>query len=150
MRAAPAHVALSKTDVRSRRARWGIATVEVVVGVGAVYGGYSLLTDADGLGAKQGWLEGSIFPDYTVPGLFLLVVIGGGMLTAATVTMRAPAYAARAAGIMAAVLVAWGSIETLTIGWRGMGQVVLVGAFVAAPALVLGAFSFRSLRRKLV
>jgi hypothetical protein len=149
MRAAPARVALSNTDLPSRRARWGIATVEIVVGGGAVYGGYSLITDAEGLGAKHDWLDGSVFPDYTVPGLFLLTVIGGGMLGAATVTMLAPAHAARAAGIMAAVLVAWGAVETVTIGWRGMGQVVLVGAFVAAPALVLGAFSVRSLRRKL-
>ena len=148
MCAAPARVAVSNTDHPSRRTRRGIATVEIVVGVGAVYGGYSLLTDPDGLGAKQAWLEGSVFSDYTVPGLFLLVVIGGGMLGAATVTMLAPTYAARAAGIMAAVLVVWGAVETVTIGWRGTGQLVLVGAFVAAPALVLGAFSVRSLRRK--
>jgi len=141
---------INSADRPSRRTRRGIATVEIVVGVGAVYGGYSLLTDAEGLGAKQDWLEGSVFSDYTVPGLFLLVVIGGGMLAAATVTMLAPAYAARAAGIMAAVLVAWGAVETVTIGWRGTGQLVLVGAFVAAPALALGAFSVRSLRRKLV
>ena len=113
-----------------------------------MYGGYSLLSDAEGLGAKQAWLEGSVFPDYTVPGLFLLVVIGGGMLAAATVTILAPAYAAWAAAIMAAVLVAWGSIETVTIGWRGVPQLVLVGAFVAAPALLLGVFSAHSLRGK--
>jgi hypothetical protein len=136
------------TDHPSRRTRRGIATIEIVVGAGAVYGGYSLLTDAEGLGVKQAWLEGSVFSDYTVPGLFLLVVIGGGMLAAATVTMLAPAYAARAAGIMAAILVAWGLVETLTIGWRGMAQLVLVGAFVVAPALVLGVFSVRSRRRK--
>jgi hypothetical protein len=138
----------SSPDRRPGQTRWGIATVEIVVGVGAVYGGYSLLSDAEGLGAKQAWLEGSVFPDYTVPGLFLLVVIGGGMLAAATVTILAPAYAARAAGITAAVLVAWGSIETVTVGWRGMPQLVLVGAFVAAPALLLGVFSTRSLRGK--
>ena len=148
--AAPAHVIRSDADRPLRRARWGIAGVEIVVGVGAVFGGYSLLSDAEGLGAKQAWLEGSVFPDYTVPGVFLLVVIGGGMLAASGVTILAPAYAAWAAGMMAAVLAAWGLIETLTIGWRGMLQLVLVGAFVAAPALLLGAFSVRSRRRKLV
>ena len=70
------------------------------------------------------------------------------MLAAATVTILAPAYAAWAAATMAAVLVAWGSIETLTIGWRGVPQLVLVGAFVAAPALLLGVFSAHSLRGK--
>ena len=67
--------------------RWIAAVTEVVVGVGAIFGGYGLLSDAEGLGAKQAWLDGSVFPDYTVPGLFLLVVIGGGMLTAAAITV---------------------------------------------------------------
>ena len=60
----------TSADRPSRRARWGIAAIEIVVGLGAVYGGYSLLSNAEGLGAKQAWLEGSVFPDYTVPGLF--------------------------------------------------------------------------------
>ena len=148
MHAASARVIPLNADRPPRRARWGVAAVEIVVGVGAVFGGYSLLTDAKGLGAKQAWLEGSVFPDYTVPGMVLLVVVGGGMLAAAMVTILAPRYAARAAGTMAAVLVAWGSIETVTIGWRGIPQVVLLGAFVAAPAFLLGVFSVRSLCRK--
>jgi hypothetical protein len=140
----------SSANRPSRRARRGIAAIEIVVGLGAVYGGYSLLTDAEGLGVKEAWLGGSVFSDYTVPGLFLLVVIGGGMFAAATVTLLVPAYAGWAAGIMAAVLVLWGLVETVTIGWRGTAQLVLVGAFVAAPALVLGAFSVRSRRRRRV
>ena len=125
----------------------GVAAVEIVVGVGAVFGGYSLLTDAKGLGAKQAWLDEVSFPT-TLSGMVLLVVVGGGMLAAAMVTILAPRYAARAAGAMAAVLVAWGSIETVTIGWRGMSQVVLLGVFAAAPAFLLGVFSVRSRRRK--
>ena len=132
----------------SRRAHWGIALVELIVGLGAVYGGYSLLSDAEGLGAKQAWLDGSVFPDYTVPGIVLLVVIGGGMLVAAAVTLLAPRHSALAAGTMAVLLIGWGVIETVTLGWRGTSQVALVVAFVAAPALVLGCFAVRSLRSR--
>ena len=78
-----------------------VAAIEFVIGMAAVFGGYGLLSDAEGLGAKQAWLDGTIFPDYTVPGLFLLVVIGGGMLCAAVLTVVAERYARVAAGVMA-------------------------------------------------
>jgi hypothetical protein len=146
MHASPSHVIPLTTARPCGRARWVVASVEIIVGLSAVFGGYSLLSDADGLGAKQAWLEGSVFSDYTVPGLFLLVVIGGGMLVAAAVTIVAQPLAALAAGAMAVVLGAWGVIETVTVGWRGTPQLVLLAAFVAAPALVLGLFSIRSLR----
>lgn len=121
-----------------RSARGVVAVTELVVGAGAIFGGYSLLSDAEGLGAKQSWLAGTPFPDYTIPGLVLLVVIGGGMLSAAIVTILAERFAARAAGLMAVLLLAWGATETVTIGWRGWQQIALVGAFVVAPALILG------------
>jgi hypothetical protein len=61
------------------RRRWTIAAFDAWVGVGALFGGYGL-ADAEDLGVKDAWLEGTPFPGYRVPGLVLLVVIGGGML----------------------------------------------------------------------
>jgi hypothetical protein len=79
-----------------------------------------------------------VFPDYTVPGVVLLVVVGGGMLCAAGLAIAGDRRAPGAAGLMAAVLLGWGVTECATIGWRGWQQLVLVGSFVIAPALVLG------------
>ena len=47
--------------------------------VGAVAAGVGFVSDPSGgaLGMEVGWLEGSPFPDYWFPGLFLAVVIGG-------------------------------------------------------------------------
>ena len=132
---------------RHRRLSRGVVVVtELIVGIGAVFGGYGLLSDAEGLGAKQSWLDGTVFPDYTIPGLVLLVVIGGGMLASPVVTVFAERFAARAAGLMAVLLVAWGVTESVTIGWRGWQQIVLVGAFVALPALILGRAFLRARR----
>jgi hypothetical protein len=132
---------------RAARMRWIAVVTEVVVGAGAIFGGYGLLSDAEGLGAKQAWLDGGVFPDYTVPGLFLLIVIGGGMLTAAAIAVFLQRRAALAAGAMATVLVLWGVTETVTIGWRGWQQLVLVGAFVMAPAAILARYSARERRQ---
>jgi hypothetical protein len=59
-----------------------------------VLGGWGLLSDAEGLGVRGSWLDGTPFPNYTVPGLVLLVVIGGGMLTTTIVTCINSRFAA--------------------------------------------------------
>jgi hypothetical protein len=122
---------------RGRAVRIGLAAIELIVALGAVYGGVMLLVDADELGADRSWLQGSIFSDFTVPGLVLLVVIGGGMLAAAAAAALRPSRAGLLAELMALVLIVWGFMETITIGWQGTGQLVLVGLFVVIPALLM-------------
>ncbi len=148
MRPAPADDAIPRDPPIRRATRSGraVAAVEAIVGAGAVYGGLGLLRDAEGLGAKQSWLAGSVFPDYTVPGLVLLVVLGGGGLAAALATFAGWRGAPLAALSLAAALVVWGVTETLTIGWHGAPQLVLLAAFVAGPALALALFGARALR----
>lgn len=128
------------TRARGHLRACAIAT-EIVVGIAALGGGYGLLRDAEGMGAERAWLDGSPFSDYTVPGLALLVVGGGGLLAAAAIALRAPRRGPAAGGLMAIVLALWGVTETATIGWRGPQQLVLVAAFVAAPAVLLAAWA---------
>ena len=47
-------------------------------GIGAVYGGWHLMTDPTGLSIQlsHSYLNGTIFPDYTIPGIILFVFIG--------------------------------------------------------------------------
>ncbi len=120
-----------------RAARIALVVVELIVALGAVYGGVMLLADADRLGADPVWLEGSVFSDFTVPGLFLLLVVGGGMLAAATAAALRPSLAGLLAELMALVLIVWGFVETITIGWQGTGQLVLVAMFVVLPSLLM-------------
>jgi hypothetical protein len=121
----------------SPRRRLVLVATELVVGIGALFGGYGLLADAEGLGAKESWLDGSPFADYTIPGLVLLVVVGGGLLAAAALAAFGHPAAAGAAVAMGVVLLVWGVVETVTVGWQGPPQVVLVAAFVVAPAAIL-------------
>jgi hypothetical protein len=76
----------------SGRARLVVAGVAGVVGAGALYGGVRLLVDAEALGVKESWLEGTPFPDYRVPGV-VLAVIGCGMLVTALAALRRSRYA---------------------------------------------------------
>jgi hypothetical protein len=119
------------------RRRRILAVVALAVGVGAVFGGWGLLSDAEGLGAKAEWLDGSLFPDYRIPGLFLLIVLGGGMLLLALLALRRSPLAGPAALAMGAVLLIWGLVETATIGYQGAAQLLLLAVFVVGPALPL-------------
>ena len=88
----------------------------------AVDVGKALLHDAEGMGYKESWLRGP-FSDYTVPGLFLLVVIGGGMIVVAALTLAEGPAAPAVSSSMGSVLLAWLVIETLVIGYRGSVQI---------------------------
>ena len=125
-------------------ARLTVAALAGLIGVGALYGGIGLLADAEALGAEQSWLDGTPFPDYRVPGLVLLVVIGGGMLLTALMALRRSRDAGLAALAMGVTLLGWGVVETVTIGFQGTGQVVLLGVFVVGPALLLITIGWRA------
>src|ERR671930_2326899 len=114
--------------------RWVVAAVAGIVAVGAIFGGYGLLSDAEGLGVKSEWLDGSPFADYRIPGIILLVFIGGGMLLTALLALRRSRFAGVAALAMGIVLVIWGLVETVTIGYQGTAQIVLVAVLVVGPA----------------
>jgi hypothetical protein len=45
---------------------------------------------------------------------------------------------------MGVTLLVWGAVETLTIGYQGAGQLVLLGLFVVGPALPLIAIGRRA------
>lgn len=121
--------------------------VEALVGVSALAGGYGLVSDAEALGMKREWLDGTPFDSYTIPGLFLLIVIGGGMLGAAVLSMARPAAAPIAALAMGAVLLAWLLIETALIGYVGYEQVLMVVLYGVA-GFVLVSIGLRALRRE--
>ena len=132
--------------IPSLRTRRLVAGIEAIVGLGALYGGFELLHDAEGFGVKRAWLAGSVFPDYTIPGLVLAVVVGGGMFVAAALTLVGGRHTATAALAMGLVLLCWGIVETVTLGPVGGAQIALLSAFVVAPGVALTLFGARVFR----
>jgi hypothetical protein len=117
-------------SVPARSTRLAHAAVELLVAVPAVPSGVALVRD--GMGLDTGWIDHTLLPDYTIPGILLAVVIGGGMALAAAVTLTRPRLAAPAALAMGVVLLGWLAVETLMIGWHGgpqLGLDLVYGAF---------------------
>ncbi len=96
------------------------------MGIGALGGAYELLHDAEGFGMREAWLNGSPFSDYTLPALFLGIVIGGGMLTVAAMTWLRESLAPLGAVAVGETLIVWLTIETAVIGYRGAQQASLL------------------------
>ena len=63
------------------RTRVALAVVELFLAAGALAGMVGLL--GGGIQYPRSWLEGTPFPDYTIPALALGVVVGGLALAAA-------------------------------------------------------------------
>ncbi len=110
--------------------RIAVVVLTTIVGLSAVVPGWTMMTTGTvgGFDLPAEWLSGSApFRDYAVPGLVLLVVVGGGDLVAAAVSVlseRLSPIAGLAAGLM---LVGWiaGELvfmtQTMVLTWVVLG-----------------------------
>ncbi|MGE3962446.1 MAG: hypothetical protein AB7F65_12265 [Dehalococcoidia bacterium] len=114
------------------------AAPQALMGIGALFGGYSLIADAEGFGMDPAWLEHSPFGDYLVPGLFLFIVIGLGNMLGALLALGNRGWAA-AAVLNGAMMFAWLTVETALVRWQGGPQGILLAVCGGSGLLMLGA-----------
>jgi hypothetical protein len=120
----------------------------VFLGVGALAGGWGLTADPSGanLGFSTEWLSGSPFPDFLIPGLFLLLALGVAPLAAAVGLWRGARWAWRAALLISVALIAWIVVETMVIGYWSDPPLQLI--FGALGVLMLALTSSPQVRRR--
>ena len=80
----------------------------------AVAGGIGLLTGANTPALE--WLEGSLFRTYTIPGLALLVIVGGCALAATALMLRRHPWGALTSGLAGMMIMSFEIVEVLVIG----------------------------------
>jgi hypothetical protein len=68
--------------------------LDAIVAVTAIGGGIALAGGLEGERYPAGWLKGTPFSNYLIPGLILAVVVGGSAAAAATLTFTAPGVGA--------------------------------------------------------
>nr|CAP48898.1 putative integron gene cassette protein [uncultured bacterium] len=95
----------------------GLGTIQAFIGLGALGGGFMLVRDpsVSALELPMSLLEGSPFPDFLIPGIFLLAVNGIGSLIGAGLSFTRRRYAQEIAIILGAILVAWIVIQVVII-----------------------------------
>ena len=114
--------------------------LEVLLGIGAVFGGGALVLAPDGhlLSMPTSMLAGSPFRDYLIPGLVLFTVIGVYPLVAAVMAYRRVPIAPVAAMGVGVALMGWIAIEMVMLaGWGSLAWTLylLLGAAIAAAGV---------------
>ncbi len=107
----------------------------------AIPGGIMLLAGVYAPPVQQ--LEGTVFSSFLVPGLALLVIVGGGALLALVLLMRRSRLAPVAAGLSGLFVMVFEFVEVLAIGSPpGPAFVMQVLYFGIGSALVCLALLF--------
>ena len=107
---------MENTDVKMK-VYIGLGILQAFIGLGALGGGFMLVRDPSGsaLELPMSLLEGSPFPDFLIPGLFLLAVNGVGSMIGAGLSFTRRRYAQEIAIVLGAILVAWIVIQIVII-----------------------------------
>jgi len=101
--------------MKHKAIRITLTVIEAFVGLGALGGGIAILTGAFDQWLPLAWLQGTPFSDYTIPGLLLLIVIGGGMLFAAATVFIQHEWAVLLSTVMGLVMIGFEIIEVAII-----------------------------------
>jgi len=91
-----------------------LIVLDAFLALTAVAGGLGLVTGT--LAPSVQLLQGSPFSSYTVPGLALLVLVGGSALVATFLLLRLPPLGVLASGIAGVMIMGFEIVEVLVIG----------------------------------
>ncbi len=120
--------------------RRAIIAIESVVGVAALVAGSLCIARPNGalMGMSTSSLSRTPFSDYTVPGILLIVAIGGGTLAAAASVLRRAREAAEIVLISGVMLVLFELVEEALIGYNAQQALItLIGLILIALSLRL-------------
>lgn len=119
----------------NRRA-WTLMGLDLFVGVTAVAGGLSLI--AGWLTPPLSSLEGSVFSDFTVPGICLALLVGGSGLLAGWLMGRRLDVGILASAVAGGAITVFEIVEWLAFGFSGLLMLYLaIGATMIALAVWL-------------
>ena len=109
--------------------------LNVFLALTAIPGGFCLLT---GIAAPPiDELKGSLFTDYTIPGLALMIFVGGSALLTSIMLIRKNKYALLFSAMCGLIIMFFEFVEVLAIGSpTGAGLVMQIIYFVLGIAIV--------------
>ena len=128
---------------------WIAVAIELLTCLTAIPVGWMFITDPSGatLGLPHGWIEDTVFESYFIPGLYLFLVNGLGMLSLAALTVVRHWAAPWLTGVLGGGLVIWILVqlaimpETMVLQW-----VFLTAGVVLATISLLWLTRTRQLR----
>lgn len=114
---------------------WILTVLALLIGALAVGGGVYAMSGAPGWSRE--WLENTPFRSYVVPGVLVLVLVGGSMLAAAGLLLSSCSAAQMASLPAGVVLLGCVAAQFILIGYRHWMQFMFLGLGVAVVVLAL-------------
>jgi hypothetical protein len=109
--------------------------LNIFLALTAILGGFCLLTGIAAPPIEE--LKGSIFTDYTIPGLVLMIIVGGSALLTAISLTRKNKYAILCSAFVGLIIMTFEFVEVLAIGSpTGAGLVMQIIYFALGIAIV--------------
>jgi len=123
---------------------WLAIPIELITALGALPVGWSLMTDpsGSGMGLPSAWIAGSILGTYFIPGIYLLLMNGLGMLVAVGLTLYRHWSAPWWTAVLAVGLIVW-----ILVQFALMPETSPLQWFFLASGLALGFIALFWLRR---
>jgi hypothetical protein len=133
-----AHLAPTSSRLELPVYVWLAVVIELFTAVLAIPVGWMFITDPSGgsMGVPQSWIADTIFGSYLIPGLYLFVVNGIGMLVVAGLSLRRHWSASWLTGALGVGLIVWIIVqlavmpETMVLQWLFLAAGLILG-FVA-------------------
>ncbi len=98
--------------MKHKRVRIALVVIELFVGLWAVIGGVGLLTGViPFMVMPVELLQGTPFADYTIPGLALLILVGGSCLFAAVALLRGGEVGSLASVLAGLMIIGFEAVE---------------------------------------
>ena len=123
---------------------WLAVVLEVFTAVGAIPVGLMFIADPTGqmVQVPQGWIEATVFGSYVIPGMYLLVVNGFGMLALTFLSIRRHWVAPWMTGTLGVGLIVWILVEIVLLP-----ETMFLTWVFLATGLALGFIALFWLRR---
>jgi hypothetical protein len=105
--------------IKHRSLAWCTGALQAFIGLTAIAGGYSLMSHPKGTPQMPiEWLHTSPFATFFIPGIVLLVLIGGVNVLSLAVTIGGGRHSGNLAVAGGACLVGYMTAEVWWIGWQ--------------------------------
>jgi hypothetical protein len=113
-----------------------LLVLNVFLALTAIPGGFCLLTGIAVPPLDE--LKGSIFTDYTIPGLALMIIVGGSALLASILLRRKNKFAVLCSAAVGVIIMIFEFVEVLAIGSpNGAGLIMQLLYFLFGTVMVL-------------
>jgi hypothetical protein len=124
--------------VKHKIIRIVLVVAEAFVGMGAVIGGWALVTGAiPFISFPLALLQGTPFTDYTIPGLALLILVGGSSLFAAATILTGREVGVLASAVAGLIAMGFEVVEVVSVESK-WGNLLAMAATQQITIFVLG------------